>query len=191
MLILKTKNVELNFFQKSLDKQFQFNAIKICITLCAVINIFQMDAFVVIACPESEIFDSRDFLKPLLLPYEVDLAFNSSREFSQNYCTDFNQILPGGLNYVSFEASTEPDISLISGGVRGSKEDEPSSTEMNAVACTSDGTVAIGKAGASFLQSRSWKGLEQRLGQDEVKPAVKGRSGIAMSYENEPINKET
>lgn len=149
-------------------------------------NFAEMDAFVVIACPESEIFDSRDFQKPLLLPYEVDLAFNSCREFSQNYCMDFNQILPGGVNYVDFEASTEPDTSLISGGVRGSKQDEPSITEMNTVACKSDGTVAVGKAGASFLQERSWKGLEQRLGQDEVKPVEKGRSGIPLGYQNEP-----
>lgn len=150
-----------------------------------------MDAFVVIACPESEIFDSRDFLKPLLLPFEVDLAFNSSREFSQNYCMDFSQILPGGVNYVDFEATTEPDVSLISGGLRGSKEDAPSVTEMNAVACKADGTVAIGKAGASFLHERSWKGLEQKLGQSEVKPAEKGRSGIPLGYENEPMCKET
>lgn len=154
-------------------------------------NFPEMDALVVIACPESEIFESRDFLKPLLLPYEVDLAFNSSREFSQNYCMDFNQILPGGMNYVNFEASDEPDISLISGGVRGSNQDAPSSSEMNTIACKSDGTVAIGKAGANFLQARSWKGLEQRLGQDEVKSSVQGRSGIPVNYENEPINKTT
>ena len=148
-----------------------------------------MDAFVVIACPESEIFDSRDFHKPLLLPYEVDLAFNSSREFSQNYCMDFSQLLPGGVNYVDFKASTEPDISLISGGVRGSEEDAPSVSEMNTIACKSDGTVAVGKAGASFLQGRSWKGLEQRLGQNEAKPAEKGRSGLPIGYENEPVCK--
>ena len=150
-----------------------------------------MDAFVVIACPESEIFDSRDFLKPLLLPFEVELAFNSSREFSQNYCMDFSQILPGGVNYVDFEASTEPDVSLISGGLRGSKEDAPSVTEMNTVACKTDGTIAIGKSGATFLLERSWKGLEQRLGQSEIKPSEKGRSGIPLGYENEPVCEET
>ncbi len=39
--------------------------------------------------------------------------------------------------------------------------------------------------GGEFLSERSWKGLEQRLGETEVKKAVEGRRGIAMGYEGE------
>lgn len=38
---------------------------------------------------------------------------------------------------------------------------------------------------ASFLSSRSWQGLEPRLGQTPVKEAVRGRRGIAIAYEDE------
>lgn len=53
------------------------------------------------------------------------------------------------------------------------------------------GTVAIGKAGAQFLQERSWRGVEQRLGEDPVVPAEIGRSGLACQYTSEPLNTDT
>ncbi|XP_015116325.1 2-(3-amino-3-carboxypropyl)histidine synthase subunit 2 [Diachasma alloeum] len=151
-------------------------------------NFPEVDAFVVIACPESDIFDSKDYFKPLLTPFEVELAFNSSRDFSTHYCLDFRQILPGGSNFVEFEASEGPDLSLISNGIR-TDEPEVSTETMSALACKDDGTVAIGKAGANFLVNRSWQGLEQRIGEDDVKVAEKGRCGLPVNYENEPIHK--
>ena len=39
--------------------------------------------------------------------------------------------------------------------------------------------------GAGYLQNRSWQGLEQKLGQTEVKKATEGERGIAMSYDKE------
>ena len=38
---------------------------------------------------------------------------------------------------------------------------------------------------ASHLQGRSWQGLERRLGETEVKGAVKGRQGLPTSYTHE------
>lgn len=38
---------------------------------------------------------------------------------------------------------------------------------------------------ASFLASRSWRGLEQKLGETPVVKAVEGRRGIAIAYEEE------
>lgn len=38
---------------------------------------------------------------------------------------------------------------------------------------------------ASFLAERSWRGLEQKLGETPVVKAVKGRKGIAIAYEEE------
>ena len=39
--------------------------------------------------------------------------------------------------------------------------------------------------GGEFLQERSWRGLEQQLGETEVKDAVEGRPGIASGYQGE------
>lgn len=38
---------------------------------------------------------------------------------------------------------------------------------------------------ASFLAERSWRGLEQKLGETPVVKAVEGRRGIAIAYEEE------
>ncbi|CAL1680558.1 unnamed protein product [Lasius platythorax] len=150
-------------------------------------NFPEIDAFVVIACPENEVFDSRDFLKPMLTPYEVELAFNSAREFCLQYFMDFRQILPGGSHYVSFKPSTDSDVSLISSSVRNCEDDTSCTDQMNALTVRSSGTIAIGKAGAQYLQERSWKGVEQRLGEDAVQPAEIGRAGLAWEYMNESL----
>lgn len=38
---------------------------------------------------------------------------------------------------------------------------------------------------ATFLESRSWRGLEQQLGKTTISKAVQGRRGIAIAYEDE------
>ncbi|XP_012216366.1 2-(3-amino-3-carboxypropyl)histidine synthase subunit 2 [Linepithema humile] len=149
-------------------------------------NFPEIDTFVVIACPENEVFDSRDFLKPMLTPYEVELAFNSAREFCPQYFMDFRQILPGGTHYVDFKPSMDSDVSLITSNVRNYKDDL-CTDQMNALTIRTPGVVAIGKAGAQYLQNRSWKGVEQRLGEDPVQPAEIGRTGLAWEYVNEPL----
>ncbi|GAB1863781.1 2-(3-amino-3-carboxypropyl)histidine synthase subunit 2 [Camponotus japonicus] len=150
-------------------------------------NFPEIDAFVVITCPENEVFDSRDFLKPMLTPYEVELAFNSAREFCLQYFMDFRQILPGGSHYVNFKPSVDSDISLINSSVRNCEDDISCTDQMNALTIRSSGTIAIGKAGAQYLQERSWKGVEQRLGEDPVQPAEIGRTGLAWEYTNESL----
>ncbi|CAD6233875.1 GSCOCG00007369001-RA-CDS, partial [Cotesia congregata] len=111
--ILKSKNIKSYIF--SVGKP---NPAKLA-------NFAEVDAFVVIACPENEIFDSSD---------------------------------------------------------------EPTDAEkMKTLVCKNDGTVAIGKAGADFLLNRSWQGLEQKLGETEIMTAVKGRHGLPISYDTEPV----
>ena len=39
--------------------------------------------------------------------------------------------------------------------------------------------------GGAFLAGRSWSGLEQKLGETEVRETVQGRRGIASGYEGE------
>lgn len=148
-------------------------------------NFPEIDAFVVITCSENEVFDSRDFLRPILMPFEVELAFNESRQFSTQYCMDFRQILPGGLNYCDFKASEESDVSLISGEVRNVNKDNLCKHKMDALVLKTPGVIAIGNAGAQFLQDRSWKGVEQKLGENLPCPAQIGRTGIPSHYNNE------
>ncbi|XP_026518760.1 2-(3-amino-3-carboxypropyl)histidine synthase subunit 2, partial [Terrapene carolina triunguis] len=103
-------------------------------------NFLEVDVFVLVACPQNSLLDSRDFYRPVVTPYELELACNPAREWSSLYVTDFRDLLP------------EPLPPLLP---------------------------------ASFLESRSWRGLEQQLGQTPVTKAVPGRRGIAIAYEDE------
>lgn len=58
-------------------------------------NFLEIDVFVLIACPENSLLDSGEFYKPVVTPFEMDVACNKSREWSDEYVTDFRHLLPG------------------------------------------------------------------------------------------------
>ncbi|XP_063235220.1 2-(3-amino-3-carboxypropyl)histidine synthase subunit 2 [Bacillus rossius redtenbacheri] len=152
-------------------------------------NFPEIDAFVLIACPENSQMDSKEFYRPVVTPFEVELACGGERPWSDNYITDFRDLLPGGRHHV--EASECPnsadtaDVSLITGRLRNTMglarqvENGPSST----VAQRADLAVSTAlPSGSEFLLARSWRGLEQDLGQTEARLAEHGQSGVPQAY---------
>ena len=76
-------------------------------------------------------------------------------------------------------------MSLISGKVRATNLN--SSQGENSALATQQTSLSIlhQSGGGEFLLERSWKGLEQKLGETEVAKAVVGRPGLAMGYQGE------
>ncbi|XP_053106897.1 2-(3-amino-3-carboxypropyl)histidine synthase subunit 2 [Hemicordylus capensis] len=158
-------------------------------------NFLEIEIFVLVACPQNSLLDSADFYRPLVTPYEMEMACNPARAWTGSYITDFRNLLPGACEHIPFpskvsEADSEPDISLITGELRSvclSPAPNPEPTSSTAVTCRSHShAIAEISPAASFLESRSWQGLEQQLGQTPVTKAVAGRRGIAIAYEDEP-----
>lgn len=58
-------------------------------------NFLEIDIFVLVACPENSLLDSSEFYKPVVTPFEMDVACNKNREWSEEYITDFRHLLPG------------------------------------------------------------------------------------------------
>ncbi len=58
-------------------------------------NFMEVDVFVLVACPENSLLDNQEFYKPVLTPFEMELACNRARDWTGDYVTDFRQILPG------------------------------------------------------------------------------------------------
>lgn len=145
-----------------------------------------------ITCALNEVFDSRDFYKPIVTPYDIEAALNSSVtaiDFAYDYNDYLNRL--GDIDDVKTNCN-ETDVSLITGKLRTNRGSEIDNSELvednrdSRVALKSEGTVALNSNfGAGYLTERSWKGLEQNLGQSEVKLAEEGRKGIAQNYENE------
>ena len=61
-------------------------------------NFQEIDVFVLIACPENSLLEHRDFYKPVVTPFEMEVACNRDREWSEDYVTDFRNLLPGLLD---------------------------------------------------------------------------------------------
>ncbi|XP_039983297.1 2-(3-amino-3-carboxypropyl)histidine synthase subunit 2 [Xiphias gladius] len=156
-------------------------------------NFLEIDIFVLIACPENSLLDSSEFYKPVVTPFEMEVACNKNREWSHEYVTDFRHLLPGGQSHVPLadeeEEGDETDVSLITGALRShnllSSEPALSPYGSSVVLRNQMLTVANTNPAASFLAERSWRGLERKLGETPVVKAVEGRRGIAIAYEEE------
>jgi len=156
-------------------------------------NFPEIDVFVLVACTELTFIDSKEFLQPVITPWELEIACNKELDWTGEYITDFKALLPGGSHYQppserrgEGEDEEVGDMSLVSGRMRGmGLGGNSGSGELMVV---NDKTVASlhEGGGGQFLASKSWSGLEQKLGATKVTGVVEGTIGIAAGYEKEP-----
>ncbi|XP_066537802.1 2-(3-amino-3-carboxypropyl)histidine synthase subunit 2 [Hoplias malabaricus] len=183
--------------RKAGKKSYMFAVGKINVAKLA--NFLEIDVYVLVACPENSLLDSSEFYRPVVTPFEMEVACNKQREWSGEYVTDFRDLLPGGSSHVDFpeldESTKEEDttdVSLITGALRTSclrssteTTNGPSASSSSLVIRNQTLTVANTSTAASYLAGRSWQGLEPKLGETPVVKAVDGRRGIAIAYEEE------
>lgn len=147
----------------------------------------QVDVYVVISCAMNEIYENREFYKPIVTPFDVEAALNPRRSPGATFSYDYNTFLQRSEEITDDVKNdiVDSDVSLITGNVRRRTEDVAESNGGTDLVVREDGKVALNSTyGAGYLSSRSWKGLEQ-TGSAEPHLAQKGRSGIAYGYENE------
>lgn len=163
-------------------------------------NFMEIDCFVLIACRENTLIESRDFYRPIVTPFELELACVKGKEWTGEYELDFRRILPklaedlavdkdADSNAANAAEDDEEDeeFSFITGKFtpKAGKSTSADGTEK-AIVAVQDGNTAIAVLkGASYLASRSYRGLEQKVGETAVRDAVTGRGGIAMGYSEE------
>ncbi|CAF4950164.1 unnamed protein product [Pieris macdunnoughi] len=146
-------------------------------------NFPEIDIYVMIACPENDLYDSRDFYQALVYPYELEVALNTNRDFYfTSHITNYEELLPGNKHYKDInDICDSTDVSLITGKIRETKVTAASSS-TDLVEKQNWQLENIGQS----LSKRSWKGLEQKLGESNVKQVEEGRKGIPLQYLNEP-----
>ncbi|XP_023663156.1 2-(3-amino-3-carboxypropyl)histidine synthase subunit 2 [Paramormyrops kingsleyae] len=157
-------------------------------------NFLEIDIFVLVACPENSLLDSSEFYRPVVTPFEMEIACNNQREWTGDYIIDFQDLLPGACSHIDCSDSNEDDgettdVSLITGALRSSgfSSLEPKDAVPGSAVVQKNQTLMLAHANtaASFLSGRSWQGLDQKLGETPVVKAVEGRRGIAIAYEEE------
>ncbi|KAL2772703.1 2-(3-amino-3-carboxypropyl)histidine synthase subunit 2 isoform d [Daubentonia madagascariensis] len=158
-------------------------------------NFPEVDVFVLLACPLGTLAPqpSGGFFRPVLAPCELEAACNPAwpPPGLAPHLTHYADLLPGSPFHVPLpppesELWDTPDVSLITGELRP----PPVWKSSNDPGCSTltprpQLELVESSPAALFLSSRSWQGLEPRLGQTPVTEAVSGRRGIAIAYEDE------
>ncbi|QRW21652.1 diphthamide biosynthesis protein [Rhizoctonia solani] len=160
-------------------------------------NFMEIECFVLVACPENSVIESKEFYRPIVTPFELEIALGADRSWTGEYILDFDQFYLAGNCTDERDSDEDPDrpsFSLVTGTYRHAKryidpKDAVAGADSGgqAVALRNNESAlsqAIATAGSEFLHSRSFQGLEQRLGQDEPAVLEQGRSGIAKGYED-------
>lgn len=138
-------------------------------------NFAEIDVFVLVACAQNALVDSRDHLRPVITPFEAEVAFGDRDWFSTAYSADFADVLASSAAHDS-----------------GSTGDAAS--YETAVARRGEwGMAFVGGAGAAavVLKERAWQGLDMSHGMNgediaELPTrATEGRSGVAGGYDGE------
>jgi diphthamide biosynthesis protein 2 len=55
----------------------------------------QMDVFVAICCPEAEFGNKKDYIQPIVGLFEIELAFNKNRTWTDVCSRDFRDLIAG------------------------------------------------------------------------------------------------
>lgn len=156
-------------------------------------NFPEIDVFVAVACPENSLLNNEEFYRPVITPYEFEIAVNSSRPWTGDYITDFRQILPDAAGYVPLTALSqeqEADVSLVSGQMRHvalEGLDDDSSASFDQISHRNPNSSLL-PVGSDFLKRRGWSGLEPHVGETPVRTAHSGRRGLAAGYSGEGEN---
>ncbi|KAF9971481.1 Diphthamide biosynthesis protein 2 [Actinomortierella ambigua] len=97
-------------------------------------NFMEIDCFVYVACAENSLIDSKEFYRPIVTPYELELALSKSREWTGEYITDFQQLLPDAdmvgvdkvkISHHQLEAASDVDEDVGSNDEDDDEDDRP------------------------------------------------------------------
>ncbi|RPD58166.1 diphthamide biosynthesis protein [Lentinus tigrinus ALCF2SS1-7] len=161
-------------------------------------NFLEIECFVLVACPENSLLDAKEFLRPIVTPYELELALQPTQTWTGRYVLDFEQLLREQQDAIDNsppenpedEDDDQPVFSVVTGKYRHAKRYDGASAhddigDSSAVVLRNQEN-ALSKmedsAAAQFLQTRTFRGLETRVGQDAPSLLEQGRSGIARGY---------
>jgi diphthamide biosynthesis protein 2 len=156
-------------------------------------NFSDVDCFVLVGCSENNLYNSRDFYKPLISVFELEMALNPawSNQIPDTYSTDFREVLPEGKLYKASNESqaadmNHTDVSLITGKLRtfNVDGDEATGVDYNGGALMERGSNQLREIDSlNKFQGRTFQGLDARLGRDAAAKIEKGRSGLPIKYE--------
>ncbi|POO02012.1 Diphthamide synthesis DHP [Trema orientale] len=163
-------------------------------------NFPECDVFIYVSCAQTALLDSKEYLAPVITPFEATLAFNRG-QWTGAYVMEFQDLINSSL-MESQRHSKEARFSFLQGGYvedfdvqENNDEDQEGSlalanlTEKALQLRDNPKSLAkrMVKSGAEFLATRSYQGLEIHNDNEFPEPYLIGRSGRAAGYQGEKI----
>ncbi|WVQ82524.1 diphthamide biosynthesis protein 2 [Cryptococcus sp. DSM 104549] len=170
-------------------------------------NFAEIECFVLVGCAEGGVVDSKDFLRPIVTPWELELALQGPEHVwaPEKWTLDLDSVLREAQERAAEaegaptpdadadDSDDGPEFSLITGKMRtkkryhdGSASAPPTDAMGELTIRNQDFSLAkLESAGSTFLASREFQGLEPRYGMDEPSVLEQGRSGVARGYTEE------
>ncbi|KAG6907507.1 hypothetical protein DXG01_008651 [Tephrocybe rancida] len=56
-------------------------------------NFLEIECFVLVACPENSVIEAKEFLRPIITPFELEIALQSTPNWTGRYILNFESIL--------------------------------------------------------------------------------------------------
>ncbi|KAI9148498.1 Diphthamide biosynthesis protein 2 [Blastocladiella emersonii ATCC 22665] len=98
-------------------------------------NFMEIDVFVLVACPESSLIDSKEFYRPVVTPYELSMALDFGSSWTGEYKLEFGEVLS---HMQEVERDGDEYVADAEGGV-GAETDGPEGASTGAGAANVKG----------------------------------------------------
>lgn len=147
--------------------------------------------------------DSKEFLAPVITPFEAVLAFSRGREWTGEYLLDFKDLVTSDKLEVA-SRSEEARFSFIKGGyvednfTQGTEEQSETSLALaevteKALSIRNQNNDAVlyqggAKSAIDYLKARSYRGLTGEYEDSAPDSILIGRTGRAAGYKDEKTN---
>ncbi|XP_011098024.1 2-(3-amino-3-carboxypropyl)histidine synthase subunit 2 [Sesamum indicum] len=163
-------------------------------------NFPECDVFVNVSCAQTALLDSKEFLAPIITPFEAMLALDRGSQWTGAYVVEFQDLI-GSTPSLTREQSEEARFSFLQGtyveDLDLSDNLEPDKDEILALVNTTEKALqvrdkdrqsvikSVAKSGAEYFASRSYHGLDINSTNPLPGKFLTGRSGKASGYKDE------
>ncbi|XP_057957989.1 uncharacterized protein LOC131150926 isoform X2 [Malania oleifera] len=166
-------------------------------------NFPECDVFIYVSCAQTALLDSKEYLSPVITPFEAMLAFNRGSQWTGAYVMEFRDLITAPSFEFKNDQSEGARFSFFQGGYVDNLDFQENGKEDGEVALAlahaTEKALQVNdkyprsltaKSGAEFFATRSYHGLEMHGNSSSPQPFSIGRTGKASGYEDEKTNQE-
>ncbi|KAF2321959.1 hypothetical protein GH714_004845 [Hevea brasiliensis] len=146
-------------------------------------NFPECDVFIYVSCAQTALLDSKEFLAPVITPFEAIVAFGRGKQWSGEYVMEFRDLINSSpveakTNLKKQESIEEDDgaLALVNATEKALQLHDTNSASL---------VKRTIKSGAEYFANRSYQGLDMHNDNSLPEPYLIGRTGKASGYEHE------